>query len=288
MTLIISSFAQTQKLAQKVSKNLKSIYTKIITKEFPDEESYVKLRINPQGKNLAVFNSFARDQNDRLIESIFAAGIGRDYKAKKTILVAPYFPYLRQDTHFEKYDSLSIKHVKKIFDDFDEIIVVDPHLQRIPKIKKISYKMKRLSTTLLIADYIAKHFKPNHTIVGPDEESAQWADTVARHLGKRAIILKKHRFSWQRVKIEDKYLGKNVIIIDDIIGTGHTILETIKIAKKHGAKKITVIGIHGVLIGNAAEKIKKHAQIITTNTIENPYAKINIYPLIAQELKKYI
>ena len=147
--------------------------------------------------------------------------------------------------------------------------------------------MRRLSTSRLIANYIAKNFKTDFIIVGPDEESKQWADLVAQHFGKHAIILKKHRYSWHKVKIENKNLGKNVIIIDDIIGTGHTILETIKIAKKHGAKKITVIGIHGVLVGKAAEKIKKHAALVTTNTIENSYSKIDVSPIIVEALKHY-
>lgn len=292
MSLLIASFKETKKLAQKVAHILKVPCTEIIVKDFPDHESYVKLRKNPKGKILVIFNSFSREQNNRLIESVLAAGIGKDFKAKKIILVAPYFPYLRQDTHFEKYDSFSIKHIKKIFDDFDLVLTIDPHLQRIHNIKKISYKMQKLTTTGLIANYIAKHFKKNfrndYALVGPDKESAQWADKVAKYLGKHAIVLEKIRLSWKQVKIENKNLGKKVIIIDDIVGTGNTILETIKIAKKHKAKKITVIGIHGVLTGNAAKKISKHADLLTTNTIPNKFARIDVSPVIVNELQKFI
>ncbi|MFH1290493.1 MAG: ribose-phosphate diphosphokinase [Nanoarchaeota archaeon] len=286
MTLLIASFKETKDLAKQVARRLKCKYTEIIVKDFPDEESYVKLKENPKGKTLVIFNSFARDQNDRLIESTLAAGIGKDYKAKKIILAAPYFPYLRQDTHFKKFDSFSIKHIKDILDNFDSILTIDPHLQRIKNIKKISYKMKRLTSTSQIAAYIKKNFKSDFTIVGPDEESKQWAQGVASKLGKKAIILKKKRFSWHKVKIQEKNLGKNVIIIDDIIGTGHTILETIKVAKHHRAKKITVIGIHGVLVDSGMEKkITKQAKLLTTNTIKNKYAKIDVSPVIAEALK---
>jgi len=83
-------------------------------------------------------------------------------------------------------------------------------------------------------------------------------------------------------------LGTNVIIIDDIIGTGHTILETIKIAKSHKANKITVIGVHAVLTNQTnIKKITKQAKLITTNTIPNPYAKIDVSPIIVQALKRF-
>lgn len=285
MKTLIATFPETKDLAKRVARKLKATYSEITVKDFPDEESYVKLKKSPKGKKLSIFNSFAREQNDRLIESILAAGIGKDYKAKKIILVAPYFPYLRQDTHFEKFDSFSIKHIKSILDNFDLILTVDPHLQRIKNIKKISYKMKRLTAAPIIAEYLKKNFKSDFTIVGPDEESRQWAQGVASHLNKKAIVLKKTRFSWRKVKIQDVSLGKNVVIIDDIIGTGHTILETIKIAKKHGAKKVTVIGVHGVLVENAAKKITKHARLITTNTIPNKFAKIDISQILAKSLK---
>ena len=103
MSILIASFTETKSLAKKVASKLKSDFTEIVTKDFPDEESYVRFEKNPKGKVVVVFNSFARDQNNRLIESILAGGIAKDYGAKKIILVAPYFPYLRQDTHFEKY-----------------------------------------------------------------------------------------------------------------------------------------------------------------------------------------
>jgi ribose-phosphate pyrophosphokinase len=285
MKTLIATFPETKALAKKIAKSLRAGYTEIVVKDFPDEESYVKLNVSPRNKRVVIFNSFARDQNNRLIETILAAGIARDYKAKRVILAAPYFPYLRQDTHFKKFDSASIKHIPELTEIFDKILVVDPHLQRIKKIKQVGKNFKRLTAAKAIADYISKNFKRDFTIVGPDKESKQWAQAVASCLGKKAIVLKKKRFSWFKVKIQDVDLGENVIIIDDIIGTGNTILKTIKIAKKHKAKKISVIGIHGVLIGRAGEKISKKAKLVTTNTIPNKYGKIDISKIFVQTLK---
>lgn len=285
--MIIATFPKTKELAKSVAKQLKAKYSQIIVKDFPDEESYVRFDFNPKGQTVVIFNTFDRDQNNRLIETILAAGIAKDYKAKKVILVAPYFPYLRQDTHFENYDSFSIKYVSPLVKEFDKIFVVDPHLQRILNVKNYGLNFERLTSIDQIAEYIQKNFKEPYTIVGPDSESRQWAQGVASILGKSAIVLKKHRISWHKVKIQDVNLGDNVIIIDDIVGTGHTIIETTKIAREHGAKKVTVIGVHGILVENAPEKIISHASLITTNTIPNKFAKIDISGLVSSALAKH-
>ena len=188
MEILIATFPKTKVLAKQVAKKLKSQFTEIQVKNFPDQESYVKLKFSPKNKTLIIFNTFDRDQNNRLIESILVAGIGKEYKAKKIIFVAPYFPYLRQDTHFEKYDSFSIKYIAQLTKIFDKIFIFDPHLQRIKKIKQISQNMTRLTTTKLIADYIKKNFKEDVIIAGPDKESKQWAQGVATYLNKKAVI----------------------------------------------------------------------------------------------------
>jgi ribose-phosphate pyrophosphokinase len=286
MAVLIATFEKTKDLARSVSKILSCDFTNIETKDFPDEESYVRFKVSPKGKTVLIFNTFDRDQNNRLIETILAAGIARDYGAKKVILVAPYFPYLRQDTHFEDYDSFSIKYIAPLVEVFDKVYVVDPHLQRIRDIKKIGKNFERLTSVGPIAGYIRDNFKEDYTLVGPDKESRQWAQGVASLLGKQAIVLKKMRSTWRKVKIEEKSLGKRVIIIDDIIGTGHTILETIKVARRHGAKEITVIGVHGILVEGAVKKIVPHAKLVTTNTILNAHSRIDISGLIADALSR--
>ena len=70
--------------------------------------------------------------------------------------------------------------------------------------------------------------------------------------------------------------GYSVIMVDDIISSGYTILETVREVKKYNPKKIYVIGIHGLFCEGALEKIKKEAIVLSTNTIDNPVSKIDI------------
>ncbi|MBX4196793.1 ribose-phosphate diphosphokinase [Candidatus Pacearchaeota archaeon] len=286
MSLLIASFPETKEIAQHVARALKAHYVPITVEDFPDSEFHISLKDNPKNKTVVIINSLSGDPNRKIVETLLAGGIAKDYHAKKVILVATYLPYMRQDTHFFNYDSFSSLHILEMFSHFDKIIAVDPHLHRLHSMRQISKHATSITTNKLIANYIRKRFKDDFTIVGPDKESAQWSQKIADMLNKKVVILEKTRFSSEHIKQKEKKLGKNIIIIDDIISTGRTISGALKMAKKQGAKKIICIGIHGVLVKNADTLITKYAELITTNTIPNKYAQIDISPLIADALKK--
>src|SRR3989338_7259161 len=285
--MLIAAFPEYKEIGKKVAKALKAEYTTIEVGNFPDSEFHLKLKKSPEHKEVVIINSLAIDPDKKIIETILSAGIARDYKAKRVILVATYLPYMRQDKHFSKYDSFSSKHILRLFSEFDKIIAIDPHLHRIKKLEILTKKATEITTNSLVADYIKKQFKGNFQIIGPDEESQQWSKAIAKILGKKVIIMKKTRFGDKKIKQKEEKLGKGeMIIIDDIISTGKTLEGVLKMAKKQGAKKITCIGIHGVLAGNAAKLVTRHAKLITTNTIPSKYAKIDVSPIIIDKLKK--
>jgi ribose-phosphate pyrophosphokinase len=149
-------------------------------------------------------------------------------------------------------------------------------------------KAESISTNELIADYIKKKFKGDFEIIGPDSESRQWDAKIAKMLGKKVVILDKTRLGDEEIVQKEKPLGniKNAIMIDDIISTGRTLAGAIEMAKNQGAKKITCIGVHGVLVNGADELITRNASLVTTNTIFNKYAEIDVSPIIADALKK--
>lgn len=289
MTLLIATFPETREIAKKVARALRADYTEIFVEDFPDSEFHIELKKNPKNRKVVIMNSLAKDPDRKLIETVLAGGIAKDYGAEKIILMATYFPYLRQDTHFLKYDSFSSKHIIKLFSSFDKIITIDPHLHRIHHMKDWTTKAESISAKMLIADYIKKRFKNNFTIIGPDGESVQWNKPIADKLGKKVIVLSKTRFSGTKIKQKD-FSGKleeNVIMIDDIISTGKTLAGALELAKKHGAKNLICIGIHGLLINDATKLITKHAELITTNTIKSKYSKIDVSSLIIKSLSRF-
>ena len=82
--------------------------------------------------------------------------------------------------------------------------------------------------------------------------------------------------------------NKNVVIVDDIISTGHTVVEAAKQAKKLGAKTISAICVHGLFVEKAIEKLKRAgvSKIISTNTIKHKTNEIDVSPLLVDELRK--
>ena len=287
---LIYSFNDTYPIARKVSNILKCDSSLISSKSFPDGELLIRLHENPSNRDVFIISSMALNPEKRMIETYLAAGAARDHGARRVILLATYMPYLRQDKSFNNYESISAKHVMSMMVSiFDKVLVIDPHLHRINSLKEYSSKAGEISSNKIVADFLKK-MKGDFTIIGPDEESDQWTKDIAKLLGKKVHVLIKNRSSSYNVKVSgDNFkLTENVVVIDDIISTGNTISESLKLIKKRGAKKITCIGIHGILAGDAAKKITKYARLITTNTIPSKYSKIDISPLLAEKIKEEI
>lgn len=293
MQTIITTCGNSQNLAKTIARKLKAKYSPPTISQFPDGDIYLKFNTDLKNKKLIIVQSFQPHPDMSLFDVIFAAETAKDLGAKKVILVAPYLSFMRQDKRFHPGEAVSAKIMAKLLNNsVDKIITVDPHLHRIPKLRKIfKIKNKALTANPLIADYIKKHFK-NEVIIGPDRESYQWAEHIAKKIGVLAAVLRKTRFTSRKVKVKMvkpiSIKNKNVVIVDDIISTGHTVVEAARQAKKLGAKTVSAICVHGLFVENAIPKLKKAgvSKIISTNTIEHKTNKIDISPLLVDELRK--
>ncbi|MBW2974890.1 ribose-phosphate diphosphokinase [Candidatus Woesearchaeota archaeon] len=277
-------------LARKIAKKLKQPYSELEVTHFPDSEIKLRFRTNLKNKKVVLVQSFYGNVNDCIIEALFAAETARDLGARKIILVAPYFPYLRQDKRFNPGECISLRTIaKNIDEDFDQVMIIDPHLHREKTLKHIfKISSQRLTANPLIVDYIKKI--RNALIIGPDEESYKWAEKVADRIGCGCAILEKHRKSAYDVRVTlNKKIDlddKNVIIVDDMISTGGTIIETAKLLRKLGAKRFTAICVHGIFANNALEKLRKNkVNVVACNTIPNKAARIDVSGLIADSLR---
>jgi len=291
--LIITSCGNSQGIAKNIARRLKAEYSSITIASFPDGDIYLKFNTILKGKRIVIVQSFQPHPDMSLFDIIFAAETAKDLGAKKVILVAPYLAYMRQDKRFNAGEAISSRIMAKLLNNsIDKIITIDSHIHRYKSLKDVfTIPAKNLTANSLIADYIKKKIK-NSVIIGPDWESYQWAEFIAKKIGVDSTVLEKTRFSSRKVKV--KVLkpvlikGKNVVIVDDIISTGHTIAEAAKHARNMKAKSITAIGVHGLLVENAMDKMKKSGvtKIITTNCIEHKTNKIDVTSLLVDELKR--
>jgi len=290
--MIITTCGNSTNIARKVAKELKAKFSPLAIGAFPDGDLYLKYNTEVKGQTVVIIQSFQPHPDQSLFDSIFAAETARDLGAKKVILVAPYLAYMRQDKRFNPGECVSSKVMAKLINNsFDKLITVDPHIHRYKSLKDIfTIPTIKLTSNPLIGEYVRRHFK-KEVIIGPDWESYQWAEDIAKHIHVHATVLKKTRFNSRHVSVQMIHpidvRGMNAVIVDDIISTGHTIIEAAKDARRKGAKKIYAIGVHGLLVEGAAEKLKKQGiDVITTNCIEHPSNKIDVTPILVEALKK--
>lgn len=291
--MIITSCGNSIDIAKKIAQKLKAKFSPPEISSFPDGDIYLKYNTDLRNKVVVIVNSFQPDPDMSLFDIIFAAETAKDLGAKKVILAAPYLAYMRQDKRFHPGEAITSRIMAKLLDcSVDKIITLDPHLHRYKSLKNL-FKIPavKLTSNHLIADYIRKNVK-NPVIIGPDWESYQWAEAIAKEIGAEVTVLEKTRFSSRKVSVRMidpiSIKGKNVVIVDDIISTGHTIAEAAKKAKALGARSITAIGVHGLLVENAIRKMKKAGvnKVVTTNCIEHDTNKIDVASVLLEELKK--
>jgi len=284
---IIIGCSRSRALAKRISELLHIEHSDLEVKKFPDGELYIKFNSELKNKEVILVQTL-NEGKESILEVIFAAHTAKDLGAKSVILVSPYLSYMRQDKRFKPGEAVTSKIIGKLFGIFDRLITIDPHLHRYKSLNEVfNIKTQKLSANKLIEDYISKNYK-KPVIIGPDEESYQWAQLIAKNIKSSAAILRKERLSSRKVKVnltsKIDLKDKEVIIIDDIISTGHTILKAIKLIKKYNPKNISIIAIHGIFSDLKVYKKLRKYKIITTNTIQNNHSLIDISGLIAKSL----
>ncbi len=290
--MIITTCGNSIPIAKALAKKVKAKFSPLTISSFPDGDIYLKFNTSVKGKKVVIVQSFQPHSDMSLFDVVVAAETAKDLGAKKVILVAPYLAYMRQDKRFHPGEAITSRIMAKLLNNsIDKIITIDPHLHRYKSLKDIfTISTKKLTANTVIAEFIKKKMK-NVVIIGPDWESYQWADVIAKMVGSESTCLAKTRYSSRTVTskmikpIEMK--GKNVVIIDDIISTGHTMIEGAKKARKLGAKSVTAIGVHGLFVEKAVDQMKKYFdKVITTNCIEHKTNKIDVTSLLVKELKR--
>lgn len=294
--IIVLGGSSGEYLAYKVAKILNAEFGEIEVKKFPDGETYIRILPDVNGKRVIYINSLQRGPNDLIIETFYTVDTLKDLGAKEIYLVVPYMAYARQDERFNPGEAVSILSLAKLFRllDVDSIYTIDMHLHRITDPTKVfGAKFYNLTGVRELGRYVKKYYSLENTIViGPDEEAEQWAKIMAEELGGLEYsVLEKKRISAEEVVIEARDInvaGKNIVIVDDIISTGGTIVEAVKALRKLGAKDIIVTCVHPLLVGKAYNRLTRLdlKDLVGTDTVLSPISKVSIAPVIANALKQ--
>ncbi|OCW83768.1 phosphoribosylpyrophosphate synthetase [Pelagibacteraceae bacterium GOM-A5] len=262
-------------LSQKISKFLKNRLVNSNIRKFADGEIYIEINENIRGNSIFLIQSVSSPANDNLMELLLSIDALKRSSAKNITAVIPYFGYARQDRKVVPRTSISAKLVSNLIAKAgaDRVVTVDLHSGQIQGFFDIP--VDNLFATPIFARHIKKKLKNNNIIcVAPDVGGTARARALGKLLNVDLAIVDKRRPAPGKSEVMNvigNVKNKTCILVDDIIDSGGTIVNAASELKKRGAKDVHVYVTHGVLSGNAVEKIKKSSikNLVVTDTIDN-------------------
>ena len=286
-------------LSEEIATTLNIPLTKASIKKFSDEEIFVEVNENVRGQDVYVIQSTSKPANDNLVELLVCIDALKRASAKQITAVIPYFGYARQDRKPGPRTPISAKLVANLItkSGADRVLTIDLHAGQIQGFFDIP--VDNLYAAPILLEDIKKKYNLHRTvIISPDVGGVVRARYIANRLNIGLAIVDKRREAAnisEVLNIIGDVKEKNCILIDDIVDTAGTLTNAGEALLNVGAKTVSAYVSHGVLSGNALEKIKKSVltEIVTTNTIssllseeKNKIRRLSVAPLIAEAVKR--
>lgn len=279
-----------QILAKEVADELNFELGQLTVKNFPDGERYLRIDSDVKGKDCIAIQSTSKPQDSNLFELLAILETLKDMGASKISTVVPYFGYSRQDKRFLGGEAVSARVIAKHIQlNSDEFFTVNVHQTEI--LKFFSIPATVLDAAPVLGDYFKIHELEAPVVIGPDKGAIELAKSVAGIVGCSSDYLEKRRIAPGQVEMKPKNLDvadKNVILVDDMIDTGSTMIEAINMLRAQKAGNVLVGCVHPVLTGNVVTRLFGAGAVdaVATNTIPSQISFITVAPLIANALKK--
>ncbi len=264
-------------------------YRDIRVHHFPDGESLVRLPEHlPQR---VILCRSLDDPNRKLVELELAAATALELGAAALTLVAPYLCYMRQDTAFHAGESVSQRIIGELLARrFDTLITVDPHLHRAHRLQE-AVPVRRavaLSAAPAMTARLATR-GDNPLLLGPDEESEQWVRAIAAPGGLAYGVARKQRIGDREVRVElpdMPFAGRDVVLVDDVVSTGHTLAEATRLLMARGAASVAVLVTHALFVDAALQRLHDAGvrDVCSTDSVRHGSNKIPLAPLLAAAL----
>lgn len=259
---------------------------------FADGERGYRLKDNIQGESV-VFVGSVLPNPDSLFDLLAFQRVARDNGAKDIRFFIPYLGYARQDRPGRPGEGSIGRMVIEILQEMNpsKLVLLDVHSDLIRK----SFRpfVRELSALPLICLHLAKH--PPDVIVSPDTGFVPRAMNLQRLLKPKPTLAVVEKVRPKpNVAVAKCLYGevgeKDVLIVDDIIDTGGTLAEAVKLVSQKGARSIRLAATHGIFSGDARERLKSLPikEVLVTNTLPqvlSPKIRVlDITPLFAELL----
>lgn len=292
MVLVVQGTSEDTGISGRLAKLLGAELVRIESKRFPDGESYVRIPVDPSGREVVVVQTMDEPRDKRILELALITDALKEAGASRVSGVVPYLAYMRQDRVFRQGEPISIRAVLRMLHaaGLDALLVVEPH-----KPEELQYfpgTHGYISPMNLLARHVSK-LVHNPLVLSPDLGGIRRARMFAESLGADFDYLEKKRDRVTgEVTVKPKNLdaeGRDVVIVDDIISTGGTMALAARVLRKQGARRVIAVCVHALLVGGALDKLLAAgiSRVVAANTLPTPPAVdvVDVSPLIASGLK---
>ncbi|MFA7095160.1 MAG: ribose-phosphate diphosphokinase [Gammaproteobacteria bacterium] len=289
-SLLVLGFPEYSEQARRLADALDAPCEMVDTHRFPDGESRIRLPAHLP-RQVVVCRSL-NDPDRKLVELILTAATARELGASTLTLVSPYLCYMRQDMAFQPGEAVSQRIVGRLLaDHFDEVITVDPHLHRVSRLEEAVPTRRALA--LSAAGEMGRFLQARvdrPLLLGPDSESLQWVRAIAAPAGLEYGVAEKERLGDRSVRIilpTMDFRRREVILVDDMASTGHTLAAAARQVLAAGASRVRVLVAHALLVDDALEQIERAGITDFWSTDSVPHASnvIGLADLLARAVR---
>lgn len=273
--LMLFSGRANPELAQEVADMLGVAVAKTKLVTYANSEIYVRYEESVRGCDAFVLQSHCAPVNENLMEQLIMVDALKRASAKRITVVAPFFPYARQDKKHLGREPISARLAADLYRaaGADRIMSVDLHASQIQGF--FDGPVDHLWGLPVLADYVQEKYPDDDmTIVSPDAGRVRLADMWTDRLDCRLAIIHKRRDvnkanTVQVHEVVGEVKGRTCLLVDDMIDTAGTICQAADALIDHGAKRVIAAATHPVFSGPAVERLNASpiSEVIVTNTM---------------------
>ena len=296
---IFSCSDSAEKFTEEICNYLKVDMGKINRMKFKNDNNFVQILESVRDKDVFLVQTTEPPVNERIMELLITIDAVKRASSKRITVVLPYYMYSRSDKKDQPRIPVSAKLLAQLIEaaGANRVLTCDLHNKAIQSYFNINCDV--LTGESLLEKYFDLKDIENKVVVATDAGSSKKAYKYAEHFGCPIALVDKRRAGNDDRAIATSVIGeisgKNALIFDDEVDTAGSIMETVDVIKKFGAKDIYVGCTHGILSGPAIERIKKSElkELVMTNTVPLPKEKqidkivvVSISELFGEAIKR--